>query len=257
LFGGVTAELAARAGLAAGTPVFVGIGDNQASFVGSVGDPADAAAVNVGTGGQVAAFAESLSYDAALETRPFPRGGYLLVSAGLTGGASYAVLERFFRSVGLLLFNVQNEESLFLRLNELAASVPAGAGGLRCEPYFSGTRADPKLRASWTGVSAENFTPAHLTRALLEAMARTFAVGLDAIMKQIHSRPIRLVGAGNGLRENPLLANLVAEAFGMPIRFARHREEAAYGAALVAAVGAGVFPDLAGAARIIPSQGLE
>jgi sugar (pentulose or hexulose) kinase len=250
--GALTPERAAAIGLSAGTPVFVGIGDNQASFVGSVGDPAHAVAVNVGTGGQVAAFAESFANDAALETRPFPRGGFLLVAAGLAGGASYAVLERFFKHVGVQLFGVKSEAPLFPRLNELAASVPAG--GLHCEPYFNGTRADPDLRASWTGVTAENFTPAYLTRALLEAMARTFEGGYQALKKHLRSRPTRLVGAGNGLRENALLARLVAEALDLPLSFARHREEAAFGAALVAAVGAGIFPNLAAAGRIIKHQ---
>jgi ribulose kinase len=48
-----------------------------------------------------------------------------------------------------------------------------------------------------------------------------------------------------------LLAHLVAEAFGLPLQVPAHREEAAYGAALLAAVGAGLFPDLAAAGRLL------
>jgi sugar (pentulose or hexulose) kinase len=252
--GGLTSAWATATGLPAGLPVFVGIGDNQASFLGSVGDPADAVLVNVGTGGQVTTYSERFRYDPLLETRPFPRGGYLLVAAGLSGGAAYAVLERFFRQCGTQFFGIEAPEALYSVLNQLAAVVPSGAEGLRCEPFFSGTRLRPELRASWSGVSAENFTPAHLTRALLDGMARTFRNGYDQMVRDSDRPRQRLIGAGNGLRENPVLARIVAEAFALPLSFPRHREEAAYGAALLAGVGAGLFPDVATAGRIIQYQ---
>jgi sugar (pentulose or hexulose) kinase len=140
-------------------------------------------------------------------------------------------------------------------MNQLAAGVPAGAGGLRCEPFFTGTRAQPQLRAAWSGVAADNFTPAHMTRALLEGMARTFREGYDLIAQPGRLACTRLVGAGNGLRENPVLARIVADAFALPVLFPRHREEAAYGAALLAAVGAGLYPDLEKAGRLVRHEG--
>src|SRR5262249_45278688 len=149
------------------------------------------------------------------------------------------------RQVGAQLFGAEAAGSLYPALNELAAAVPPGAEGLRCEPFFSGTRTHPELRASWSGISAANLTPAHVTRALLEGMARTFRGGYDRILEYSDQPRRHLVGAGNGLRENTVLAGIVAETFGMPLSFPRHREEAAYGAALLAAVGAGLFPDLA------------
>ena len=149
--GGLTPEAAARTGLSEGLPVFVGIGDNQASFLGSVARREDTALVNVGTGGQVTAFVDTFRYDPRLETRPFPRGGFLLVAAGLCGGGSYAVVERFFRAAGEQLFGARPTEDLDPLMNRLAAAVPPGADGLRCEPYFTGSRARPNLRASFTG----------------------------------------------------------------------------------------------------------
>ena len=98
------------------------------------------------------------------------------------------------------------------------------------------------MRASWAGASAENFTPAHLTRSLLEGLARAFRTGYDAISRVGAGGRRQLVGSGNGLRENAVLARCVADEFGMPLRVPSHREEAAYGAALLAAVGAGCSP---------------
>jgi sugar (pentulose or hexulose) kinase len=253
LLGGLTAEAAARTGLPGGLPVFVGIGDNQASFLGSVADRSDSMLVNVGTGGQVTAFSDTFQYDPRLETRPYPRGGFLLVAAGLCGGGSYAVLERFFRAAGEQLFGARPAEELYPLMNRLAAAAPPGADGLRCEPYFTGSRAQPDLRASLTDVSAENLTPGHLARALLEGMARSFVDGYEAIAK-LGPPCHRLVGAGNGLRANPVLAQAVAEEFGLPLAFPRHREEAAFGAALLAAVGAGLSPDVAAAGRLVRYQ---
>jgi sugar (pentulose or hexulose) kinase len=251
LLGSLTPAAAAETGLPAGLPVFVGIGDNQASFLGSVAHREGTVLVNVGTGAQVAAFTEKFVYDPLLETRPFPHGGYLLVSAGLSGGAAYAVLERFFETVGAQLFDRLPASPLYPAMNRLAAQVPRGADGLRCEPYFAGTRAQPELRASLTGLSTTNFTPAHLTRALLEGMARSFQRGFEVMTQRAPPAGRRLVGAGNGLRENPVLAQIVAETFALPLAVPRHREEAAFGAALLAAMAAEVLPDLASAGRLI------
>jgi sugar (pentulose or hexulose) kinase len=253
--GGLAGESADASGLPAGLPVFVGIGDNQASFLGSVARREDTVLVNVGTGGQVAAWADGFLHDPLLETRPFPGGGFLLVDAGLCGGRSYAVLEQCFRAAGARLFGASGGEPLYQALNRLAAEVPPGADGLRCEPFFTGTRAHPEWRGTWSGASPENFTPGHLARALLEGMARAFHDGYRSIAARVARPFARLVGAGNGLRENPVLAQVVGDAFGLPLAFARHREEAGYGAALLAAVGAGVCGDLASAGRLIRYEG--
>ena len=260
--GGLTPQSARAAGLPPGLPVCVGLGDNQASFVGSVAQRATSVLVNVGTGAQVSQYVERAEWEeeegregasglGRPEIRPFPRGGYLLVHAGLFGGRTYALLDRFFRQVGRDLFGQAADAPLYARLNEWARAVPYGADGLRCEPYFSGSRAEPTRRAVWTGMSDVNFTPAHLTRALLEGMARSFQQGFTHLQSTARTPVERLVGAGNGLRENAALAEMVATEFGLPLVTPLHREEAAYGAALVASVGVGVWPDLDQAGQMI------
>jgi sugar (pentulose or hexulose) kinase len=248
--GYLTVTAARETGLAKGVPVCVGLGDNQASFFGSVAELDDTILVNVGTGGQVAAFSDRFVYASNLETRPFP-GGYLLVSAGLCGGRTYALLERFFRQVVQMTADNLPVFTLYDAMNRLADVVPRGADGLRCEPLFSGTRQNPQLRGAFSGISTENFTPAHVTRAMLEAMANKFQRGRREIEAVLGKPRRRLVGAGNGLRENPVLARIVSEEFGMPLAVPAHREEAAFGAALLAAGGLGIIADRHAVARLI------
>jgi sugar (pentulose or hexulose) kinase len=90
-----------------------------------------------------------------------------------------------------------------------------------------------------TGLSPQNFTAGHFARAVLEGMARSLHDGYLAIQQIAGGTRSKLVAAGNGLRENQLLAEIVSQSFGMPLNFTRDREEAAYGAALVAAIGLG------------------
>ena len=134
-------------------------------------------------------------------------------------------------------------------MNELAKTIASGADGLRCEPRFSGTRLEPTIRGSISGLSPQNFTAGHLARAVLEGMSRSLHEGFLAIEQITHQQPARLVAAGNGLRENPLLAEIVSQAFDRAMTFTQHREEAAFGAALVASVGTNVFKNLDEAAQ--------
>jgi sugar (pentulose or hexulose) kinase len=247
--GALTAWAARETGLSPGTRVCVGLGDNQASFFGSVAELDDTILVNVGTGGQVAAYSNRFVYAASLETRPFPCG-YLLVSAGLCGGRTYALLERFFRQVGRMT-GKEPTSTLYESMNALAGTVPRGADGLRCEPLFTGTRQNPELRGDFRGISADNFTPAHVTRAMLEGMAAIFLHGRREIEAALGKSRNRLVGAGNGLRENPVLARIVSDEFGVPLHVPAHREEAAFGAALLAASGLGLLADRNAVARLI------
>lgn len=83
-----------------GIPVYSSLGDNQASFLGSVPFPERSVLVNIGTGSQLSAlFPEGEYTIPGIELRPFPGGGRLAVGAALSGGRSYALLEGFYREV--------------------------------------------------------------------------------------------------------------------------------------------------------------
>ena len=69
-----------------------------------------------------------------------------------------------------------------------------------------------------------------------------------------HARPadcVRIVGSGNGMRQNPLLVESIERRFGLPVVLAAHDQEAAFGTALLAGSQCGVWPDLATAGNAI------
>ncbi|MFO7698751.1 MAG: FGGY family carbohydrate kinase [Anaerolineae bacterium] len=230
-------------------PVCVAAGDNQASFAGSVHDPLNTVLVNVGTGGQISTLVPSFSLIAGVETRAFFGNRYLLVGAGLYGGRAYAYLQELFQNVGTDFFGQDASLALFETMNRLAALVPPGSDGLRCVPLFTGTREDPDRRASFTGIGPTNLTPAHMARALLEGIAEGFYEQYAAMLPAAGARRL-LVGAGNGLTQNPVLADIVARRFDLPLHLAGDVEAAALGAALLAADGIGVLPLSDGMASI-------
>ena len=241
-----------------GVPVSVPIGDHQASFLGSVADRHSSVLLNIGTGAQVAVFTEGTDFVSPVELRPFPIQGNLLSNVGLTGGWSFQVVENFVRQLGVDVFGVESQQPLYRRLVELAEQADADSQGLRCVPTFSGTRSDPSQTGSFTGITPGNLTPADFARSVLEGMAENYRHALDQIL-EITGQPTQsptLVGAGNGLRENSVLADAVARRFGAAVVVTEHREEAAFGAALVGGVAAGVFSSLDEAGQLVCHCGL-
>ena len=244
-------SIAKQTGLPVGTPVSVPIGDHQASFLGSVSNRHVSVLLNVGTGAQVAVFTPECQFEAPIELRPFPISGNLLSNVGLAGGWSFQIIEQFFRQVGHDVLELNGLSPAYEKLTELAGQSPSGADGLVCMPTFTGTRSDPTQRGTIAGISASNLTPANLARAVLEGMAANYRTAWDQIVAVTKSRSTTLIGAGNGLRENRVLAAVVRDAFGLTPLTTQHREEAAFGAALIAGVATGLFSDLDEAGRLI------
>jgi len=79
-------------------PVCVAIGDNQASFLGSVKNNRENVLVNMGTGSQISAVGEIEELGDGIECRPFINGKLLICGSALCGGSAYAMIEGFFRS---------------------------------------------------------------------------------------------------------------------------------------------------------------
>lgn len=215
-----------------GRPVCAAIGDNQASFLGTVGRMPGVMLINIGTGGQFSVHTDRYLVCPGLETRPYPLGGFLLVGASLCGGRSYALLERFLREV--MEMNGSAPEQCYDKMAALLRDHPRPADLSEVSPLFQGTRQDPTLRASITGLSADNFTPLHLIWGMMDGMAeelhRMYLRYLDA-----GGAAGKLFGSGNGLRKNPYLQQAFETRFERSMTLPDTCEEAACGAAVYAA----------------------
>lgn len=219
----------------AGAPVTVAVGDNQAGFLGAVDRPEDALLLNIGTSGQVSAVCESPKRADLSRLRPLTDEHCLLVGATLCGGRAYAALERFFRSC-LRLAGAPEADDLYPLMNTAALCV--FEDGLRIRTTFAGTRENPALRGSVENLGVENFTAEQLTRGVLEGIVDELYGQYLAMLPALGPKT-RLVGGGNALRHNPALRRIAEERFGMRLEIPIHREEAAVGAALFGAAGAG------------------
>ncbi len=134
-------------------------------------------------------------------------------------------------------------------LNAEAATVPPGAGGVTFLPYLQGERTphrDAALRGAFTGLSLAH-TRAHLTRAVLEGVCFALRDSLS-ILRELGLSPRELLLTGGGAR-SAFVRRMQADVFGLPVGTVNREEGPAYGAALLAAVGVGAFPDVASAAR--------
>ena len=223
-----------RLGVSAwGIPVYAAIGDNQASFLGATGGRTDVLLVNMGTGSQISLYSPDHLQTATLETRPFPDGGWLLVGASLCGGRSYALLENFFRQTVQMVNG--SADSVYDSMERLLDASVAPVDYPAVNTLFQGTRKNPTLRGSITGLSTDNFTPLHLLYGVMQGMADELYGMYRGYLDLGGKPPAVMIGSGNGLRKNRHLRRIMEKTFGCPLILSENMEEAACGAAIYAA----------------------
>jgi xylulokinase len=249
---GRVSEAAARTtGLAAGTPVVGGGADNACGAAG-VGVVAPGEVVTSwGTSGTVLAPTATPVVDPRLRAHTFchvlPDLWYVMGVVLTAGGAFAWYQEQLARE----LAGVADAPA---RLDAEAASVPRGADGVTFLPYLQGERTphrDAAARGALLGLSLAH-TRAHLTRAVLEGICFALRDSLT-ILQEIGLAPAHRLLTGGGAR-SPLLRRLQSEIFGLPVTTVNREEGPAYGAALLAAVGAGAYADVRAAVQATLSR---
>ncbi|HSB72937.1 MAG TPA: FGGY family carbohydrate kinase [Candidatus Methylomirabilis sp.] len=136
-----------------------------------------------------------------------------------------------------------------------AAGVPAGADGLLCLPALVGERTpiwDPRARGAFVGLTLAH-RRGHLARAVLEGCACVVRRVVEAIVRM--GEPVREVRLVGGAARSDLWSQIRADVLGLPILRMPVREASALGAAILAAVGAGCFSDVASAAEKMSGAG--
>jgi xylulokinase len=232
--GTVTAEAAAATGLRAGTPVVAGGGDQSANAVGVGAVAPGTVALSLGTSGVVFATTDRPLYEAHGRVHAFCHavpGRWHMMSVMLSAAGSL----RWFRDT--LAPGVE-----FGDLVAPAADVPAGSDGLLFLPYLSGERSphpDPLARGAFVGLTLRH-DRRHLTRAVLEGVAFGLRDGLDLMVEAGMPAPDQIRASGGGTASG-LWRQILADVLGAEIATVDTTEGAAYGAGLLAAVGAGWF----------------
>lgn len=215
-----------------GIPVAVAIGDNQASFLGSVGEGASTL-INIGTGSQIStAIPQLIEAGEGLECRPYVDSKYLLNGSGLCGGSAYAILERFFQQV-IQEFTGTEPNGLMRLMDALAERVDPSEERLHIDTRFRGTRREPALRGSIQGIGAHNFTPGDLAYSFMLGICEELH-NLYLGMPKGRAQDNYFVASGNAVRKSAIERRMLMELFGAPIKIPTSNEEASFGAALMA-----------------------
>jgi xylulokinase len=235
--GEVTAAAAADTGLRAGTPVMAGGGDQAAGAVGMGAVRPGIVAVTLGTSGVVFAATEKPLVE--------PEGRLHAFCHALPG--TWHFMGVMLSAAGSLQWyrDALAPHESFDALMAEAAGVPAGCESLLFLPYLSGERTphpDPLARGAFVGLTLRH-SRAHLTRAVLEGVAFGLKDCFD-LLATAGLGPIREVRVAGGGAKSPLWRTIVASVLGVELTTVNSTEGAAFGAALLAGVGAGAWPDV-------------
>lgn len=241
--GRISAEAAAQTGLIAGTPVVGGGGDQAAQAVGSGILRKGTLSVTLGTSGVVFAATEQFLLEPHGRLHAFchaiPNRWHLM---GVMLSAAGSL--RWYRDViGQQEVAQANSSGIdaYDILTAQAEGVPAGSEGLIFLPYLSGERTpypDPDARGAYIGLTLRH-DKRHLVRAVLEGVAYGLRDSLE-LMRAIGVEINQVRTSGGGARSH-LWRQIIADVFDSEIVLTNVTEGAAFGSALLAGVGAGVY----------------
>jgi xylulokinase len=227
---GVANEL----GLPEGIPVFGGGGDQAAAAVGTGAVTTGVVSLSLGTSGVVFATTDGPAFEPEGRLHAFCHsipGKWHLMGVMLSAAGSL----RWHRDT----FAPGTEYDTLL---VPVADIPPGSDGLFFLPYLTGERTphpDPLARGAFVGLTVRHGFP-HLTRAVLEGVSFGLRDSFE-LMKRAGLKDITQVRVTGGGARSPLWRQILADVFGAEIVTVNAEEGAAYGAALLAATGAGVF----------------
>lgn len=231
--GAVSIEAVGNTGLAAGTPVVAGAGDQAASAVGNGIVEPGIVSCTIGTSGVVFAYTQCPAYDPLGRVHTFchavPGAWHVM---GVTQGAGLSL--QWFR-------NNLAPGTDYDSLTAEAATAPAGSQGLYWLPYLMGERTphlDAEARGGWIGLTAKH-TRADLIRSLLEGVSYSQKDCLEIIEQM--GVPVASVRLSGGGARSALWRQMLSDVLARPAVSLETQEGSAYGAALLALVGTGEY----------------
>ncbi len=238
--GKVSAAGAEATGLREGTPVVAGAGDQAAGAVGMGIARAGAVSATIGTSGVVFAATDRPALDPLGRLHTFCHaipGRWHVMGVTQAAGLSLRWLrDRFGVALAVQTGNARDPYEL---LAEEASSAPAGSEGAFWLPYLMGERTphlDPNARAALVGLTASH-TRGHLIRAVMEGVAYSLKDTFTIFGEM--KIPVTSIRLGGGGARSPLWRQIQADVYDHEVEIVAAEEGAAYGAAILAGVGAG------------------
>jgi xylulokinase len=234
----VSREASALTGISAGTPIVAGAGDQAAGAIGMGITRPGAVSATIGTSGVVFAATDRPAADPKGRLHTFchaiPGRWHVM---GVTQAAGLSL--RWFRDQ---LTSGAADRISYEQLTAEAARVEPGADGILWAPYLMGERTphcDPSARAALVGLAASHGR-GHVVRALMEGVAFSLR-DTFSIFSELHV-PVDRVRLGGGGARSALWRQIQADVYGHAVDTVAADEGAAYGAAILAAVGVRLWP---------------
>ena len=255
---GYLTESAARlCGLKSGIPVVAGGGDNAASAIGTGVCEDGKAFTTIGTSGVVFVHTKEMKVDSLGRVHTFCAavpGEYHVM--GVTQGAGLSLKwfrDNFCQEI-METSKLLNMDPYQL-MDEKAGKVPIGSRGLYYLPYLMGERTphlDPNVKGAFLGITARN-TKEDFIRAVMEGVSFSLKDCLKVFGQMgIFADNMTLCGGGS---KSALWAQMISDVFNLPISTLDKNEGAAFGAAILAGTGAGVYESVKAAAKVIKQSG--
>ncbi|MDR3242427.1 MAG: xylulokinase [Clostridiales Family XIII bacterium] len=255
--GHITAESAALTGLAAGTPVVGGAGDNAAAAIGTGVVKSGKAFVTIGTSGVIFAHSDRVTIDPSGRVHTFCSavpGAWTVMSCTLSAGGSLQWFRNNFCAAEIETAAGLGKDPYELT-NGQAERIPIGADRLLFLPYLMGERSpllDADARGVFFGLSAMH-TRQHMLRAVMEGVSYSQRQCID-VLRSMGVLTGEILATGGGAR-SPLWRQMLADLFECPVATVENSEGSALGAAILAGVGTGLYANLSSACENIIKVG--
>ena len=248
LVGEVHGDAARWTGLPAGLPLFAGLGDGQAAGLGARAVEQGEAYLNLGTAIVSGTLSRRYLVKRAFRTMIGGIPGSYLLETVLLGGA-YTITWFIENFAGIRKAEFSSERSPEEMLEAAASQIQPGSAGLTLVPYWNGAMnpywdaGASGIMVGWRGIHGV----AHFYRAILEGIAFEQRLHNEGIEDATGQPLRRMIAVGGGAR-SPLWCQIIADITGKPVFRAGVSEATALGAAILAAAGVGLYPDVLSAA---------
>lgn len=241
--GKVHKKAAELTGLAEGTVVVGGAADNSAAAVGTGVVRAGSAFTTLGTSGVIYAISDDVSIDLKGRVHTLCSavpGKWTVMSCTLAAGLSLKWLRDTCCTAEMLEAEKQGVDP-YVIMDKMAEKVAPGAGGLVYLPYLMGERSphpDPFCRGVFFGLSASH-DRSNMIRAVMEGVGYSQLECLD-VFREMNVNVSDMIACGGG-GKSKIWRQMLADMYGCPVSTIKNDEGPAFGVAILAGVGAGIY----------------